>query len=76
MALELKSAFETQAFVGIASLVLVEFRRGNGRSGTDARACAAQPDESAKRDLKWMRYKPGPCCSNGAIVTRTISLAR
>jgi len=23
-----------------------------------------------------MRYKPGPCCSNGAIVTRTISLAR
>jgi hypothetical protein len=23
-----------------------------------------------------VRYKPGPCCSNGAIVTRTISLAR
>jgi hypothetical protein len=23
-----------------------------------------------------MRYKPGPCCSNGAIVTKTISLAR
>jgi transport and Golgi organization protein 2 len=23
-----------------------------------------------------MRYKPGPCCSNGASVTRTISLAR
>jgi hypothetical protein len=23
-----------------------------------------------------MRYKAGPCCSNGAIVTRTISLAR
>ena len=22
-----------------------------------------------------MRYKPGPCCSNGAMVTRTISLA-
>jgi hypothetical protein len=23
-----------------------------------------------------MRYKPGPCCSNGATVTQTISLAR
>jgi hypothetical protein len=23
-----------------------------------------------------MRYKPGPCCSNGAIASRTISLAR
>jgi hypothetical protein len=23
-----------------------------------------------------MRYKPGPCCSNGAMITRTISLAR
>ena len=23
-----------------------------------------------------MRYKPGPCCSKGAMVTRTISLAR
>ncbi len=23
-----------------------------------------------------MRYKPGPCCSNGAMMTKTISLAR
>src|SRR5205809_6710573 len=80
------------------------------------RACAALPDESAKRDLKWlrrlhrshepergpfsicmhrpdaatvsytevavskrratMRYKSGPCCSNKAVATKTISLPR
>src|SRR5437762_3744425 len=80
------------------------------------RACAALPDQSAKRDLKWlrrlhrshepergpfsicmhrpdaatvsytevavskrratMRYKSGPCCSNKAMATKTISLAR
>src|SRR6266567_3905714 len=80
------------------------------------RVCAAQPKESAKRDVKWlrrlhrshepergpfsicmhrpdaatvsytevavskrratMRYKSGPCCSNKAIATKTISLPR
>jgi hypothetical protein len=34
--LELKSAFDTQTFMGTASLVLVQFRRGNGRSDTSA----------------------------------------
>jgi hypothetical protein len=46
--------------------------------------CMHRPDASTisyteicvSRQRATMRYKPGPSCSNGAIVTRTISLAR
>jgi hypothetical protein len=46
--------------------------------------CMHRPDASTvsyteiavSRERATMRYKPGPCCSNGATVTQTISLAR
>jgi len=42
---------------------------------TDA-TTVSYTEVAVSRRRATMRYKPGPCCSNGAIVTRTISLAR
>jgi hypothetical protein len=38
-------------------------------------ATVSYTEVAVSKQRATMRYKPGPCCSNGTIVTRTISLA-